>query len=845
MSTKAVADQPKVARAASILIRAPTLTVREAMLAAEFSVAEASMKWLQRKVTRNLPHKTKRGLKHSLPASSILARKSTGSSSSSSSNISPLTDDSGIRDDNIENVPPPSPPQKMKKQRLTAKQVQDKRENDLVMKTKAKKAHKEATILYDRERQKENNGGMSVRKVEEFIKAKHSGVGPSRATIHRYVVEYGLIGMSPRKHGPEGNIPAMMYTALCMAYGSFLRINQINAMGSNNSRTKLVPIIAETMNISVSTSKELIKRLCRDTAIDMKCDKLSFAEERRVRWTTYANLELWFDSWEKTLIDLGFMEDEGSGKYIIPEHQLRNIINFDETCLSLDGSSINRGGRPAAYYHDPRLPQVGISTSKTSHTTTMITGSNAWGEALPPHFQFMTSAQTDEGKQIRNDCIRYMMNVRGEFGLGEVVSKPVSIGMNEKGGMDEEEFAKYICNAIMPLYPNASPEKGKWVLLKCDSGPGRMNLDLLAELRTSGFILFPGVPNTTAVSQETDQNYGPFKTQYCKNLDAVVDERIKQKKCIQLPPWQVGLIVFGGMDPETNLVVKSAFECGFSRDNCRNAWDKVGAAPLTRACMMNKKVRRSLGDGSDEYQQMLLNIQTANDVSTNALSTGGYNGSVMRREILAIPTTEQITEEHSAERLQLLAKSNTHGKLFTATGGGHLTSDDIFIASEMATREKEKKRLTSEKTRRLRKMAAEEKGKSVLSTKGAEGNGWSVPDVDAVLAWYDVPQRNKLTTKEAKMRAWAKIRQEGKEPPMYAKWTDDDERELLEASKTEITLNDTALGRVQQRKKTEFMQAVPTLTREEWADVMLQREIAESALDSSDNGMGEGASGAV
>ena len=49
MSTKAVADQPKVARAASILIRAPTLTVREAMLAAEFSVAEASMKWLQRR----------------------------------------------------------------------------------------------------------------------------------------------------------------------------------------------------------------------------------------------------------------------------------------------------------------------------------------------------------------------------------------------------------------------------------------------------------------------------------------------------------------------------------------------------------------------------------------------------------------------------------------------------------------------------------------------------------------------------------------------------------------------------------------------------------------------------
>jgi len=299
------------------------------------------------------------------------------------------------------------------------------------------------------------------------------------------------------------------------------------------------------------------------------------------------------------------------------------------------------------------------------------------------------------------------------------------------------------------------------------------------------------------------------------------------------------------VDPETNLVVKSAFECGFSRENCRNAWEKVGAAPLTRACMLNKKVRRSLGDGSDEYQQMLLNIQNANDISTNALTTGGYNGNVMRREILAIPTTEQITEEHSAERLQLLTKSNTHGKLFTATGGGHLTSDDIFIASEMGTREKEKKRLTSEKTRRLRKMAAEEKGKLVLSTKGVEGNGWSVQDVDAVLAWYDLPQRNKLTTKEAKMRAWAKIRQEGKEPPTYATWTNDDERELLDASKTEITLNDMALGRAQQRKKLAFMQAAWTLTEDEWADVILQRGIADSTVNSSDNGMGEGASGAV
>lgn len=149
----------------------------------------------------------------------------------------------------------------------------------------------------------------------------------------------------------------------------------------------------------------------------MKADKIYFAEERRVRWTTYGNLDLWFNSWEKTLLELGLLEQDEAGKLNIPREQLRNISNFDQTCLSLDGSSISRGGRPAAYYHDPCLPQVGISTSKMSQTITMITGSNAWGEALPPHFRFMSSAQTDEGKQIQNECVRFMQRTIGNFGL--------------------------------------------------------------------------------------------------------------------------------------------------------------------------------------------------------------------------------------------------------------------------------------------------------------------------------------------------------------------------------------------------------------------------------------------
>ncbi len=41
---------------------------------------------------------------------------------------------------------------------------------------------------------------------------------------------------------------------------------------------------------------EGLKRLCRDTAIDMKGDKMYFAGERRVWWTIYVVQQLGEDS---------------------------------------------------------------------------------------------------------------------------------------------------------------------------------------------------------------------------------------------------------------------------------------------------------------------------------------------------------------------------------------------------------------------------------------------------------------------------------------------------------------------------------------------------------------------
>ena len=66
------------------------------------------------------------------------------------------------------------------------------------------------------------------------------------------------------------------------------------------------------------------------------------------------------------------------------------------------------------------------------------------------------------------------------------------------------------------------------------------------------------------------------------------------------------------------FVVESAFEFGFSQENNLNSWRKCGAAPLTRCCLENhSQVRREMGDNNDRTNQMMQDIQTANDISTH------------------------------------------------------------------------------------------------------------------------------------------------------------------------------------------------------------------------------------
>jgi hypothetical protein len=300
--------------------------------------------------------------------------------------------------------------------------------------------------------------------------------------------------MSPEKRaGNPGKLEKIDFGFVTDAFVTWLRINQLNADPSMNSRAQFATRLASVFG-KKDPDCSLLDRILKETAIDLLASKSKTVEHRRVLWNTFENLNRWFDTWSETLLELGFAyKDELTGKIKIKSEQLKNILNLDETCLSLDGSEGQRGGRPTVYFYDPGLPMTGRSTSKTALTATMITGSTAAGEALPPHFQFPTKAQSEETMKINIEALKHAHTIIGKFGCDEERDWDCTWACNAKGGMDDAEFFLYMKNNIFPLYPHACDEPGKRVIIKVDSGPGRNFAALLALCRVHGFYIYPGL----------------------------------------------------------------------------------------------------------------------------------------------------------------------------------------------------------------------------------------------------------------------------------------------------------------------------------------------------------------
>ncbi len=138
-------------------------------------------------------------------------------------------------------------------------------------------------------------------------------------SVQHYNNNY-IAGESPKRRGPDGEIDDNVFKLLIKAYKSYVRIEQINSETADNKHKLLSKCVNNTMK-SDSNSDCLLQRLQRNSTIDFAAKVSHPMEERHLHWTTYSNLNCWFDNWENFLVNYGFGTHQKDRTVHVPEHQ--------------------------------------------------------------------------------------------------------------------------------------------------------------------------------------------------------------------------------------------------------------------------------------------------------------------------------------------------------------------------------------------------------------------------------------------------------------------------------------------------------------------------------------------
>jgi len=117
-------------------------------------------------------------------------------------------------------------------------------------------------------------------------------------------------------------------------------------------------------------------------------------------------------------------------------------------------------------------------------------------------------------------------------------------------------------------------------------------------------------------------------------------------------------------------------------------------------------------------------VQEANEYAVYSLTEAGYDGLKLQALVAVQPADNRmggaITERMSKEWIELLARANTHGKKFFATGGSHVCSDDFYFKAQ-ALQAREEELVEKEKLKKTLQLNAElaKKGMVILVEKAA------------------------------------------------------------------------------------------------------------------------------
>ncbi len=134
------------------------------------------------------------------------------------------------------------------------------------------------TVLRERIERVPNSTVMRLKKYNTTI---------SKRTVKHYV-QHDKAGKAPRK-GPDGGIPHNIFKILLQAYGSYVRIKQINAETTENTQTLLSKRVNSAMNQG-ETNDCLLQHIQRHCTVDFTAGVSDWTKEHQPKWKIYANI---------------------------------------------------------------------------------------------------------------------------------------------------------------------------------------------------------------------------------------------------------------------------------------------------------------------------------------------------------------------------------------------------------------------------------------------------------------------------------------------------------------------------------------------------------------------------
>ena len=170
---------------------------------------------------------------------------------------------------------------------------------------KYKRALKEATTLVKR-------GEMGRRKAVRLMNERYQLTRKSerlltKSTVSDYVAK-GLIGSSPQKRGPLPKLPKD-FNMLLNAHIEMKQLEGVQESKPRHIKALIGAAVRDTDRDSMSRDY-LYRRFRKEMCATVAPTKPMQMEERRGLWTTYNNLNDWFNGAKKIMIDLGFAEDK-------------------------------------------------------------------------------------------------------------------------------------------------------------------------------------------------------------------------------------------------------------------------------------------------------------------------------------------------------------------------------------------------------------------------------------------------------------------------------------------------------------------------------------------------------